>query len=132
MFMRIAFPVKADNGLDSIVDEHFGVAKLFVIVETDTMTVTVKANQKLKEGGAACKTTVLGKKADVDAVVTNCIGDGSQRNLASANVKVYQAQKPTIKENLALMENNELKLFHMFDLCQNKKNKKEGDCGHHH
>jgi predicted Fe-Mo cluster-binding NifX family protein len=130
--MRIAFPVKEDNGLDSLVDEHFGVAKLFLIVETDTMTYTVKTNQKLKEGGSACKTTVLGKKANVDAVVTNCIGDGSQRNLASANVKVYQAVKETIKENLALMENNELKLFHMFDLCQNKKNKKEGDCGHHH
>jgi predicted Fe-Mo cluster-binding NifX family protein len=132
MFMKIAFPVKEDNGLDSILDEHFGVAKLFLIVETGTMTYTVKANQKLKEGGTKCKTTVLGKKANVDAVVTNCIGDGSQRNLASKNVKVYQARKQTIKENLALMENDGLKLFHMFDLCQNKKNKKEGDCGHQH
>jgi hypothetical protein len=30
------------------------------------------------------------------------------------------------------MEKNELKLFHMFDICQAKKNKKEGGCGHHH
>ncbi|MFH2091511.1 MAG: NifB/NifX family molybdenum-iron cluster-binding protein [Pseudomonadota bacterium] len=130
--MKIAFPVKEDNGLDSIIDEHFGVAQQFLIVDTQTRKYTLKPNQKLGSDGSKCKTTVIGKEEHVDAVVTKCMGDGSQRNLSSDNIKVYQAQKETIQENLELLEKDELKLFHIFDFCQTKKNKKEGGCGHHH
>lgn len=130
--MRIAFPIKEDNGLDSIVDEHFGVAKKFLILETDTKDFSVKDNQKLSSGDSSCKTSAIAKEENIDAVITKCMGDGSQRNLAASNIKVYQAQKETISENLVLMEKNELKIFHIFDICQNKKNKKEGGCGGHH
>lgn len=130
--MKIAFPVKKDNGLDSMVDEHFGVAKFFLVVDTDTSEYTRIDNQKLATGGSSCKTGVLGKETQVDAVVTKCMGDGSQRSLASDNIKVFAAQKDTIKENIELLEKDELKLFHIFDFCQTKKNKKEGGCGHHH
>lgn len=130
--MKIAFPVKEENGLDSIMDSHFGMAKQFLILDTETKNFEIKDNQKLAPDGAKCKTGVLGKEKSVDAVITHCIGDGSQRNLNSDNIKVYQAQKDTVRENLDLMEKNELKLFHIFDICQNHKNKKEGGCGHHH
>ncbi len=32
---------------------------------------------------------------------------------------------------IELIEKDELKLYHIFDYCQTKKNKKEGGCGHH-
>ncbi|MFH2058874.1 MAG: NifB/NifX family molybdenum-iron cluster-binding protein [Pseudomonadota bacterium] len=130
--MKIGFPVKEDNGLDSIIDEHFGTAKHFLIVETETKEFKLQPNQKLGSDSTKCKTTAIGKEEQIDAVVTKCMGDGSHRSLASSNIKVYQAQKETIKENLELMEKDELKLFHIFDICQDKKNKKEGGCGHHH
>jgi len=130
--MKIAFPVKEDNGLDSIVDEHFGVAKQFLIIETQTNEFKIKPNQKLGAEGSSCKTSAIGKEENIDAVVTNCIGDGSRRSLSESNIKVFQAQKDTIKENLDLIEKDELILFHIFDICQNKKNKKEGGCGGHH
>jgi len=130
--MKIAFPVKENNGLESIIDEHFGVAQNFLIVDMETRKLDFKGNQKLSAQGSKCKTGVFKKMDQVDAVVTRCMGDGSQRSLMSSNIKVYQAQKNTILENLELLEKNELKLFHMFDFCQIKKNKKEGGCGHHH
>ena len=130
--MKVAFPIKADQGLDSIMDEHFGVAETFIIIDTDTREYTVTGNKKLESGGSSCKTGVISKKEDVDAVVTKCMGDGSQRSLSSKNIQVFQAIKDTVKENLDLLENDELKLFHMFDFCQTKKNKKEGGCGGHH
>lgn len=130
--MKIAFPIKEDKGLDSIVDEHFGVAKHFLILETNTNDYTVKPNPKLAEGDSSCKTSAIAKDDNVDAVITKCIGDGSQRNLAKSNIKVFQAQKDTISENLALLDKDELKIFHIFDICQNKKNKKDGGCGGHH
>lgn len=129
--MKIAFPVTENNGLDSLVNEHFGVAKHFMIVDLDTREIEVVDNQKLEEN-ASCKTGVFEKGTAVDAVVTHCIGDGSLRGLNTANIRVYAAKKETIAENLDLLEKDELKLFHIFDLCQGKKNKKEGGCGHHH
>ena len=129
--MRVAFPIKENSGLDSRVDDHFGVAKHFLIVDTDTRQVELKTNEKLS-GESSCKTGIFAKKDQVDAVVTRCMGDGSQRNLAKVDIRVFQAEKDTVSENLDLLEKQELKLFHMFDFCQDKKNKKEGGCGHHH
>lgn len=129
--MKVAFPVAENTGIKSPVNEHFGVAKFFMIVDTQTRTVTTIPNKKA-DGGSSCKTGFIGKDAGVEAVVTKCIGDGSQRGLHENNIKVYAASADTVAENLALLEKGELKLFHIFDLCQGKKNKKEGGCGHHH
>ena len=130
--MKIAFPVKENKGLESVMDDHFGVAGYFMVVDTQTRDFEFRENQKLSSEETKCKTTVLGKDSGIDAVVTNCMGDGSRRNLESSNIKVFQAKKQTVLENLELLEKDELKLFHIFDLCRNKKNKKEGGCGHHH
>ena len=130
--MKVAFPVKENNGLESIIDDHFGMATHFLIVDTETRNFQLKENQKISTGESKCKTSVLGNEDQIYAVVTKCLGDGSRRSLVSSNIKVFQAQKETIIENLDLLEKNELKLFHIFDICQTKKNKKEGGCGHHH
>jgi len=128
--MKIAFPITTDNGLKSQISERFGVAEKFMILDLETREGNVVVNQKRIEGNS-CKTGVFAKDTIVDAVVTNCIGDGSLRGLTIANIRVYAAQGESISENLELMKNGELKLFHVFDLCQGKENKKEGGCGHH-
>jgi predicted Fe-Mo cluster-binding NifX family protein len=129
--MKIAFPVAENKGLESQIDDHFGKTKEFMIVDLDTRDIQVVPNKKA-EGGSGCKTGFLDKDAGVNAVVTKCIGDGSQRGLHDLGIKVYAAGADTIGANLDLFEKEELKLFHIFDLCQGKKNKKEGGCGHHH
>lgn len=130
--MKIAFPIIDNNGLDSRIDEHFGTAPNFLIVDTDTLTFKMQKNQKLLEDAVKCKTSVFEKKEKIDAVITKCMGDGSQRSLSKENIQIFQAVKETVNENLALLKKNELKPFHIFDICQNKKNKKEDGCGHHH
>ena len=130
--MRIAFPVKEDRGLDSMIDEHFGVAEKFLLVDTETGQLELKTNQKVESGKTSCKSGIFAKEDRIEAVITNCMGDGSQRNLHSSNIRVYQASDGSVRENLEAFKRDELKLFHMFDLCQDKKNKKEGGCGHHH
>ena len=130
--MKIAFPIKENRGLESIVDEHFGVAPDFLIVDSKTREFELMANQKLAAEGSSCKTGVFKKDAQIDAVVTSCMGDGAKKILTTSKIMVYQAQKRSILDNLELLEKGELNLFHMFDHCQAKKNKKEGGCGHHH
>jgi predicted Fe-Mo cluster-binding NifX family protein len=129
--MKIAFPVNEDNGLDSMINDHFGVAKTFLIVDMETKEYELIDNKKVSDGASSCKTGIFSKKEHVNAVVTKCMGDGSQRNLSKLNIKVFQAVKDTVSENIELIEKDELKLFHIFDFCQTKKNKKEGGCGHH-
>ena len=129
--MKIAFPVTEDKGLESPVNEHFGVAKAFMVVDTKTRSIDLLPNEKAA-GSSSCKTGFISKAAGVSAVVTKCIGDGSQRGLHAADIKVYAAAADTVGANLDLLEKGQLKLFHIFDLCQDKKNKKEGGCGHHH
>ncbi|MCG8566266.1 MAG: dinitrogenase iron-molybdenum cofactor [Desulfobacterales bacterium] len=130
--MKIAFPIKEDKGLESPLNPHFGTAKDFLIVDLETREVERVENQKLKDGGSSCKTGVFDKTTTVNAVVTQCIGDGSLRNLNKADITVYASQGETVAQNLDHMDEKTLKLFHIFDLCQGKKNKKEGGCGHHH
>jgi len=130
--MKVAFPVKENNGLESIIDEHFGVATHFLIVDMETRGVELRENQKLSTDASKCKTSILGDVDQIYAVITKCMGDGSRRALTTANIRIFQAQKETVLENLELLEKDELKLFHMFDICQTQKNKKEGGCGHHH
>lgn len=129
--MKIAFPVEENKGLDSLLNEHFGVAKEFLVVDLDTKAFEIVPNQKAGDS-SSCKTGFISKESGVSAVVTKCIGDGSQRNLHAADITVYAAGADTVAQNLTLMAKGELKIFHMFDLCQGKKNKKEGGCGHHH
>ncbi|MCF8086801.1 MAG: dinitrogenase iron-molybdenum cofactor [Desulfotignum sp.] len=130
--MKIAFPVKEDKGLDSLVNDHFGVAELFLVVDLESGDIQTRTNQKIENPNAGCKTKLFHDAESVDAMVTKCIGDGGQRNMHGADICVYAAQKDTVGENLELMKSGDLQLFHMFDLCQGKKNKKQGGCGHHH
>ncbi|MCA1784825.1 MAG: dinitrogenase iron-molybdenum cofactor, partial [Desulfobacteraceae bacterium] len=74
--MKVAFPVTEDKGLDSLVNDHFGVAELFMVVDLETKKIHVRKNQKIANPDAGCKTGVLNKDEDVDAVITKCIGDG--------------------------------------------------------
>ncbi len=129
--MKIAFPVKENRGLDSLVNDHFGVSGEFMVVDLASREIEMIPNKKAAKG-SSCKSGFIDKDAGVDAVVTKCIGDGGQRGLHSSDIQVYAAGGDTVAENLSLYEKGELKLFHMFDLCQGKKNKKEGGCGHHH
>ncbi len=130
--MKIAFPVKEDRGLESIIDEHFGSARNFLIVDLETRKFTFTPNRKHTGEGDSCKTGIFAKQQKINAVVTRCMGDGARRNLTLSNIMVFQAQKESVLDNIELFEQKKLKLFHIFDHCRIKKNKKEGGCGHHH
>jgi predicted Fe-Mo cluster-binding NifX family protein len=128
--MNIAIPIDTNNGLESNVYKHFGMAKEFLVADLETRAFEITKNQKLLEG-SSCKAGKFEKGLKIDAVITACIGDGSLRDMISSGIKVFQAQKTNINDNLDLIEKGDLKLFHMFDICQRKKNKKEHGCGYH-
>lgn len=93
--MKIAFPVIEDKGLDSLVNDHFGVAELFLVVDLETGEIKTRTNQKIENPNAGCKTGIFDKAESVDAVVTKCIGDGGSET-CTARTSVSMPHKKTL------------------------------------
>lgn len=64
---------------ESIVDEHFGVASSFLIVDLETRDCELKGNQKLSPESSKCKIGVLTKEDQIDAMIIKYMGTGLEK-----------------------------------------------------
>ena len=126
--MRIAFPTKENEGLESLVYSHFGSAPYFVIVEAETSELEILDNQDLGHEHGNCQPLAALGGAPVDVVVVGGIGGGALKKLANAGVKTYRAVEGTVSENLSLIKTDKLPLFAMDQTCQGHQG--IGDCVH--
>ena len=106
--MKVCFAVQENQGVDSVVYNHFGSAPLFVMVDTDVDGATVVDNQDKNHVHGACNPIMAMGGRDVDAVVVGGIGAGAIRGLNSKGIKVYRSMAATVKENLTLLKNGSL------------------------
>ncbi len=107
--MNICFPVKKDEGLDSIVFDHLGSAPFFLVFDTETETYIKIENQGKDHQTGSCTPATDLDGYSVDAIIAMGIGAGSLIGLSKAGFHVYQAQGSTIKENLTLWKNGQFK-----------------------
>ena len=115
--MRIAFPVEKNDGVDSIVFNHFGSANFFIIVNSDTDETEVVLNQDLGHEHGKCQPMkALGGK-NVDAVVVGGIGGTAMTKLKKNGATIYKATDGTVKENLEKLKAGSLVEFMPFDVC---------------
>ncbi|THB73659.1 MAG: dinitrogenase iron-molybdenum cofactor [Desulfobacteraceae bacterium] len=130
--MIVAVPIDKNQGLESAIYDHFGMAKEFLVINTASNTITTIPNNKRDDPSSHCKASRFTKTHNVDTIITSCIGNGQLRNLTSANIKVFKANPGTVSANLEQLKKDELKPFHMLDICRGERHKKDGGCGHHH
>lgn len=115
--MKVCFPVTQNQGLDSLVFDHFGSAPLFLIVETDGNTVAEVANRDFGHQHGACRPLwALGGK-NVEAIAVGGIGAGALAGLVQAGMKVYQARPGTVATNLECFARAELPELTMRQVC---------------
>ena len=126
--MRIAFPTKENEGLESLVYSHFGSAPYFVIVEAETSELEILDNQDLGHEHGNCQPLAALGGAPVDVVVVGGICGGALKKLANAGVKTYRAVEGTVSENLSLIKTDKLPVFAMDQTCQGHQG--IGDCVH--
>ncbi len=108
--MKIAFPVQEDQGMESQVYSHFGSARFFVVVDSDSRSAQVHANQDLEHKHGSCQPlAALG--TPVDAVVAGGIGGGALAKLRAAGVKVYRGMEGTVRENMEMIAAGRLPEF---------------------
>jgi predicted Fe-Mo cluster-binding NifX family protein len=103
--MKICFPVVAAQGLESVVNGHFGSSRQFIIVDSDSGQLSAIDNRDLHHQHGACNPVgALGGHA-VDAVVVGGIGAGAVARLQQVGIQVFKAQAATVGENLDLFAN---------------------------
>jgi len=126
--MKICFAVQENQGVDSVVYNHFGSAPLFVMVDTDVDGATVVDNQDKNHVHGACNPIMAMGGRDVDAVVVGGIGAGAIRGLNSKGIKVYRSMASTVKENLTLLKDGKLPELLIQHACGGHGH--QGGCAH--
>lgn len=125
--MKVAFPTELDQGLDSMVFEHFGSANFFIVVDSDTDSMDVIMNQDLNHQHGQCQPLKALGGRDIDAVVVGGIGGTAMSGLKNKGKTIYKAVTGSVKKNLELLKSGKLSEFMPFDVCGGT----DGACDHH-
>ncbi|GAA0077855.1 hypothetical protein UT300005_22330 [Clostridium sp. CTA-5] len=115
--MKVCFPVKSNEGVNSIPYGHFGTAPLFIVCDTETEEIKVLNNGDLGHEHGKCQPIKALSGEIVDAVVVGGIGQGAITKLNSMGIKVYKSAQGSIKENLEALKKLELVEFSPNHTC---------------
>jgi predicted Fe-Mo cluster-binding NifX family protein len=124
--MKVGFAVQNIEGIESKVYSHFGSAPAFIIVDTESQDILTVNNKDLHHAHGACNPIMALDGKKVDAMIVGGIGAGAIVKLNALGIKVLQAGAATVKENLALLNQNKLQELSMHNACQAH----QGGCGH--
>ncbi len=84
------------ESLDSKVDERFGRAYYFLIIDTDTMDFEAVQNTAQSEGlGAGIRAAQIITDKGIEALLTGFVGPKAFTALETANVKIYEGASGT-------------------------------------
>ena len=126
--MKVCFPVQKNDGLDSVVYNHFGSAPMFVVVDTDTNGLAAINNRDQHHTHGACNPTKALDNQKVDAVIVGGIGAGALTRLSQMGIRVHRSQAETIRENMSLFASKGLPELSVQGCCGG--HSKDGECAH--
>jgi predicted Fe-Mo cluster-binding NifX family protein len=124
--MKVGFAVQIDEGLESIVYDHFGSAPAFLIVDTEENQIIKIDNSTAHESHGNCNPMGRLGGNQIDALVVGGIGAGAIMRLGSIGIKIYRPGAPKVRENINLLKENKLNEFGADDSCSGH----QGQCGH--
>jgi predicted Fe-Mo cluster-binding NifX family protein len=127
--MKIAFPVQADEGLESQVYGHFGSAPSFVILDSTSGEFETIGNRDAHHAHGQCQPMKALAGNAVDAIVVGGIGGGALMRLQAQGVRVFRAVEGSVKQNLEFMQSGKLPEFSANMSCAGHEG--QGGCQHH-
>lgn len=98
--MKICIPVLEDRGLESITYSHFGSAKVFLLFDTETMTLERADNTDAVHEHGMCNPVAAIAGLKVDAVVVGGIGPRAVQALNSSGIRVYGSVPGSVSDNI--------------------------------
>ena len=106
--MKIAITATGKT-MDSPVDQRFGRAACFVVVDTETIDFAVIDNENVAAaGGAGISSAKAVIDAGAEAVLTGNCGPNAQRTLSVAGIKLYTGVTGTVAEAVELFKGGKL------------------------
>ena len=106
--MKIAISSTGQT-LDSQVDQRFGRAAYFIIVDTESLEFDVIENSNTDvAGGAGINSAKIIIDAQANAVLTGNCGPNAQRTLSAAGLKLYTGISGTVEEAVDLFKAGKL------------------------
>ena len=123
--MKVCFPVKSNEGMESIPYNHFGSAPVFLVCDLDTNDVNTIDNGDLDHDHGKCQPIKALGGADIDVVISAGIGGGAISKLNSMGIKVYKAVSGKVSDNIDSFKKGELKEFDSTHTCNHD------GCSHH-
>ena len=115
--MKVCFPVQEDKGMSSAVYNHFGSAPVFLVIDTDTNSVSAVNNRDQHHVHGQCNPMKALDNQKVDAVVVGGIGAGALTRLNQMGIAVHRAMAGTITENIALLNAGSLPVLSLQGCC---------------
>jgi predicted Fe-Mo cluster-binding NifX family protein len=106
--MKIAVSA-AGNIMESQMDQRFGRAASFIIVETKTMEYEAIENTgAAASGGAGISAAQLVADKGAEALITGNVGPNAMNVLKAAKIEIYKGNSSTVKENIELFNKGAL------------------------
>jgi len=97
------------TGLDSPVDERFGRAEVFLLVDTETMETKVISNSKAADAhGVGIAAGSLMAEAGAEAVLTGHCGPKALEVLSAAGIRVFNGARDRVRDTIEAFGRGEL------------------------
>lgn len=114
--MKVCVPTGDDSGIEGIVEQHFGKAPTYTIMDTDTGEVYVIPNESDHMGGVGLPPEYLHKNG-VEIMLCAGLGYKALRMFESYGVRVFVGAKGTVKDTLTAWETGLLKSATSENVC---------------
>lgn len=96
-YMKVSIPTKDENGLEGVVEPHFGKAPTYTIIDTETNQVTVIPNTSEHMGGTGLPPEYLHENG-VDIMLCGGLGFKAVNMFESYGIKVFVGAGCTVRD----------------------------------
>lgn len=127
--MRICIPTIDDHGREALLSPHFGSARFFTIVDSDTGSVEIVANRQVHHAPGTCE-AVRGLQAmTIDALVCPGLGKRAYANLRQSGIAVFTTTAGNVDQAVAAYLSGRLTALTAEAACQGGRHA-GGHCTH--
>ena len=106
--MNICIPTQDNNGLESIVSPHFGIAPYFTLVNSETQESRGIENPRIEHGQGACKPLAGLEDHAVDVIIVAGMGRRAIARLAESGTQAFLFQGGTVADAVKAWRAGEL------------------------
>jgi predicted Fe-Mo cluster-binding NifX family protein len=128
--MLACIPTKGDGGLNDTVNEHFGSAPYFTLLNTATDEVTILSNRNAHHDHGTCHPMNQLAHYKIDCVVCTGMGRRAIEALNAEGIQTFHSATARVSDIAEKLRTNSLTAMDPMSACRG--HGQTGGCGHSH